>query len=134
MLISHDLSSVKIVCIVHVCIKMHINVSLSLQGSTGKPKLDDFNKFVRPTVARKWQDLGIELLSAVENGVAKLDIIRDNYQRDAEACCTEMFKYWLDNADDASWNRLVAAVEVIGYKVLAKELKGTYVITLENYT
>ena len=118
---------------------MHINFSLSLQGSTSKPKpkLDDLNKLVRPKVARKWQDLGIELLSAVENGVAKLDIIRDNYPRDAEACCTEMFKYWLDNADDASWNKLVAAVEAIGYKVLAEELrnnKGTYVITLENYT
>ena len=116
---------------------MHQNVhqlSLSLQGSMSKPKLDDLNKLVRPKVAKKWQDLGIELLSAVENGVAKLDIIRDNYPKDAEACCTEMFKYWLDNADDASWNKLVAAVEAIGYKVLAKELKGMYVITLENYT
>ena len=65
----------------------------------------------------------MELLSAVENSVEKLDIICENYPRDVEACCTEMFKYWLDNAADASWNKLVKALEVIGHNVLAKELR-----------
>ena len=73
----------------------------------------------------------MELLSAVENSVETLDIIGANNPRDVEACCTEMFKYWLDNAVDASWNKLVKALEVIGYNVLAKDLREvrSYVIT-----
>ena len=71
----------------------------------------------------KWKDLGVELLSTVDNGVAKLDIICKNNPKDVEACCTEMFKHWLENAADASWDKLVEALEVIGYKVFAKELK-----------
>ena len=88
-----------------------------------EPKLDDLNRSVRPKVARRWRDLGIELLSAVENGVEKLDIIRENNPRDVEACCTEMFQFWLDNANDASWRKLVEAVKIIGYNVLAKDLE-----------
>lgn len=89
----------------------------------GKPKLVDLNKFVKPRVARNWHDLGIELFSGVQHGVDQLDIIRENYPRDVEACCTEMFKQWLKKAENASWNKLVAAIDAIGYNVLAKKLK-----------
>lgn len=92
----------------------------------GKPQINDLNKFVRPKVARRWHDLGVELLSGVEDGVDKLYTIRENFPRDVETCCTEMFTYWLDKKDDASWNTLVTALEAIGYNVLAKDLKKRY--------
>ena len=93
----------------------------------GKPDISVLNTVVRPKVARRWHDLGIELLSGVKDGVEKLDAIRADYPRDVEACCTEMFKYWYLKKDDASWNTLVAALEAIGYNVFAKELKSKYV-------
>ena len=80
------------------------------------------NKFVKLPVNKKWYELGIQLLSGVENSVDKLDIIRDNYPRDVETCCTEMFKLWLKETD-ASWSKLVTTLEVIGLNTLAKQLK-----------
>ena len=94
-----------------------------IQVATNKPKLDDLNRVVRPKVARKWRDLGIELLSVVENGVEQLDIICENNPRDVEACCTKMFQFWLNNANDASWKKMVEAVTIIGHNVLAEDLR-----------
>ena len=99
-----------------------------IKVATNKPKLVDLNKFVRPKVAKKWRDLGIELLSAVENGVDQLDIIRENNPRDVETCCTEMFQFWLNNANDASWKELVEALKIIGHNVLAEDLKKVAII------
>ena len=117
-----------------ICFSYQFYFYSTIQDATKKPKLDDLNRSVRPKVARRWRDLGIELLSAVENGVEKLDIIRENNPRDVEACCTEMFQFWLDNANDASWRKLVEAVKVIGYNVLAKDLEevSVYVFNIVN--
>ena len=56
-----------------------------------------------------------------------LNTIDHNYPRDSEACCTEMFKYWLKNVEDASWGKLVEAVGNIGERVFANHLKEVLV-------
>ena len=98
-----------------------------IQDATKKPTLSDLNKFVQPKIAMKWHNLGTQLLSAVDNGVDQLEIIGVNNPRDVEACCTEMFCFWLNNANDASWEKLVEAVKIIGYNVLAEDLKKVLV-------
>ena len=94
-----------------------------IQVAANKPKLDDLNRDVRPKVAEKWYDLGIQLLSGVENGVDQLRIILKNKPADVEACCTEMFRFWLNNVNDASWEKMAKAVEIIGHIVLAEDLR-----------
>ena len=87
----------------------------------------------------KWRDLGVELLSQVKeydenfNVMGKLDMILKNNPGDVEECCTKMFTYWLQNVHDASWNKLVAALKVIGYTVLAKELEEVRMLCLKIY-
>lgn len=82
------------------------------------------NKVVRPTVNVKWYDLGIQLLSKLEDGgVNKLTTIRKNNPQDSEECCTQMFQYWLNTAKDASWNTLVDAVKSLDLIVFAETLE-----------
>ena len=100
-------------------------------AGTDTPTISLLNIHVRDKVAPSWYDLGVQLLSCGQS--EKLDVIKQNYPTDADMCCTEMFKHWLDVDNEASWNKLIAALEQIGQNVLAENirrnvLKGFHII------
>ena len=95
-----------------------------------KPTVRLLNMHVRDKVAPKWFELGMQLLSSKQS--EKLNIIRQDHPADTNTCCTEMFRHWLDVDTEASWNKLIAALEQIGYNALAEiirinVLKGSFI-------
>ena len=87
---------------------------------TDKPTIKALHIHVKDEVALEWYDLGVQLLS--EEHRKRLDIIRgDNPQ--VGGCCTEMFKCWLDVDPEASWNKLIEALKMIGKIALAEKIK-----------
>ena len=96
---------------------------------TDKPTLRLLIKYCRDKVAPHWYDFGIWLLE--NECVDKLNIIEKHHPGDVERCCTEMFNYWLKIDNEASWNKIVDALEGIGQDVAAKKIKdltkGSYV-------
>jgi len=91
-----------------------INV-LFHKGNMNVPQLNALNNYTLK-IGKKWYDLGVQLLDS--SVVDKLDTIREDY-RDVETCCREMFKFWIDNDEAASWKKLVEKLRIIGYNVLA---------------
>ena len=85
------------------------------------PSLRDFNNHVNPKISTKWYELGIQL--RIKDYT--LDEIRHNNPNDARTCCREAIKHWIHNADTASWNALIQALEAdsISQKTLAKEVR-----------
>ncbi|XP_065901549.1 uncharacterized protein [Dysidea avara] len=81
-------------------------------------KLSEFNRYIRPQVARKWYDLGIKLSLNVE----KLNNIEANNPRDIERCCTQMYQHWLNSDLQASREKLAVALQHIGYSTLAERV------------
>jgi len=75
-----------------------------------RPTLPDLNAYVRPVTCAKWHDLGLAL------GIIewKLKEIKANSPNDVGECCREMFSYWLQRDVDASWKKLIAALESPG--------------------
>ena len=69
----------------------------------------------------KWYSLGVQL------GIAPtiLDEIEDDYRTTARRK-SALFKHWLENCPNKSWQVLAGAVENIDQKNLARKLK-TYV-------
>ena len=55
-------------------------------------------------------------------GLEKLDIIQINHPTNAKACCTEMFKFWLQVDVTASWNKLIEALRMIDKHHLAETI------------
>ena len=103
---------------------------------TDKPTVKLLNIYVKDKVTPKWYDLGVQLLSTEQS--CKLDIIKLDHPNDTTMCCTEMFKYWLDVDVDASWNKLIAALEQIDQNTLAKNIssnvsKGFEIIGMYTY-
>ena len=87
---------------------------------TDKPKLKDFNNHVREAIAADWYDLGVEL--DLED---KLDEIQANKSSNRKECCTEMFKFWRRSDPNASWKKLIEALEAPSLKLheLAQTLR-----------
>ena len=67
----------------------------------------------------KWHQLGVQL--GLTPGL--LDTIESNYPRDAERCKTEVLTWWLQNAEQRSWEKIAEALDKMEYKVLAEKLR-----------
>ena len=51
-----------------------------------------------------------------------LDIIAAN-KVDVQSCCTELFQQWLKEDYNANWNKLLKALNKIGYNSLVQKIK-----------
>ena len=102
-----------------------------------KPSMKMLQRHVIPLVATKWYELGAELFDEREE--YKLDTIDSDHKRDANKCCFEMFRMWLQTHTNATWSLIVEALESPGINLLPvaadlRELTGkdnTYLYT--NY-
>ena len=78
-----------------------------LNIGTDRPDLKYLYKHVRPRIATRWYEIGLELLG--KGNEKKLFAIKDNHN-DYEECAVEMLKLWLNRKMDASWNQLTQAL------------------------
>jgi len=72
-----------------------------------KPTELYLNRFFIETYAIKWRNIGLEL--NVSSGA--LDIIEVDYPTDVKARCRAMLKIWLQKNIEASWGKLLHAIE-----------------------
>ena len=77
-----------------------------------KPSIKMLQRHVIPYVATKWYRLGAELFDEREEH--KLDTIEANHKNDVDECCFEMFRTWLQTDTNATWYRIVEALESLG--------------------
>jgi len=74
------------------------------------PNLPDLIAHVRPDICHIWDDVGLTL--SIAEG--KLKEIKANSPTDVRQCCREMFSHWLSKDLDASWEKLMTALESPG--------------------
>ena len=91
----------------HVFKYMQILDSPSICVGTDRPALKYLNK-LRADIAKKWHDIGVELLDVKDE--QDLDLIRINYRIDVDECTREMLQLWLARKSKASWNRWIEAL------------------------
>ena len=54
--------------------------------------------------------------------VKRLKVIRADHPRSSEECCTAMFDYWLQVDTNASWDKLITALQSVQHEVLAAKI------------
>ena len=75
------------------------------------------------TVADKWEPIGIHL----DLPSATLSTIAAEHQSDPHKCLIGMLKVWLKIVDPLpTWSAIIEAVEFLGEKQLARELREKY--------
>ena len=91
---------------------------------TNRPTLKYLNRHVRPDIASKWHDVGVELLD--EEDESALDAIKSNSSGDVDKYTAEMLQLWLRRKPDASWNQLIEALRAPSIKLetLALKIEG----------
>lgn len=74
--------------------------------------MKDINRYVKPSAAGKWYDIGLELGVGDEDGEF-LDGIESSCGDDKEKCFMEMIKKWLrSGSPDITWRNLLHCLEV----------------------
>ena len=69
-----------------------------------------------------WFDLGLHLLNFEQ--ARNLKTIKADYLGDSEKCCTAMFKYWLQVDTNASWDKLITALERMDQVAFATRIRA----------
>ena len=75
----------------------------------------------RNKIAPYWRHLGIQLLQ--EKHTDKLDVINKNHSNEVEECCDTMFQCWLEVDTEATWNKLIVALEDIDKNATAAKIR-----------
>ena len=97
------------------------HTSIIVPTGSRKPTLTKIiNYNIRDQATVDYYELGLQLLP--DNAQVQLDIIQKDNPTDARACCTKMFKYWLDVDTAASWNKLIQALKLINKNNLAEKI------------
>ena len=82
--------------------------------------LNDLNVTDVLTPVNDWRGLGLQL--GVPN--YQLNNMEKNFPRDNVRCKSEMLSYWFRNAEELSWDVIADALEKIGHRNLANEIRG----------
>ena len=99
---------------------LQLNVYIFCSTGTHKPTVKLWNRHIRSDIAKKWYDLGVELLAEKHHSI--LDNIAKNNPV-VEDCCTELIKQWLKVDTDASWNKVIKALNNLMENNLAERIK-----------
>ena len=81
----------------------------------------DLNKHVIPSVATRWQDVGLELLETKHEG--EIDVIETDCGNDVKKCCRKMFNKWLITDQLASWDKLIKALRSVDLVNVASDIE-----------
>ena len=104
-------------------IRVYIYNILFLHVVNSEPQIKRIQDLLIQETAPHWRSIGIELLS--NDDVTKITTITQNYPTDHERCCSEMFGYWLRTDKQATWQKLLDALEskAVGLNALADKVK-----------
>ena len=73
----------------------------------------------RDRIAPYWFEVGIELLQ----NKYYLNLVETQHRDNKEQCCMQMLKYWLMVDDEASWNKLIDALQSVHLNAVAARVK-----------
>ena len=93
------------------------------------PEIKYLNKHVKQRVcasgSEKWFELGTELLDKIH--VAALSAVKSDVT-ECTARCSKMFELWLERQPEASWRRLIKALQQIHMNTLASDIEKLFSI------
>ena len=103
----------------HVCVYVCMYILIFI--GTDRPSHKLLQQYVINKIAKYWHTLGKMLLK--EESVHVLQNIEQNYPRDVQRCCSEMFECWLRIDTEATWDKLITALKEINQYQLAAKIE-----------
>ena len=97
-----------------------------------RPRVLYLNRLFIEKYAIKWRKIGLELNITSE----ALDIIEVDYPNKVQERCRVMLEKWLQKDPEASWEKLLHAVEITGklcHSVTGKSLIRAYIYIIYTY-
>ena len=106
-----------------VYIKPFPSSTLATQERSQELQLSVNNLISALTEVDDWETLGLKL--DVTWSIIK-QIAKNRNNKESHLCKADLFDHWLKSATDASWEKVVTALEEMNSQVIASEIKNTY--------
>ena len=90
-----------------------LTLLINILSSGLKPKLSEVQKYVRPHVAERWEDVGYALCLADSDDGKRMDEIKEEKKGEANSCFNEIMKLWLRSGSSCTWSTLIAAIKSV---------------------
>ena len=74
-----------------------------------RPELKELCTYVLPLYAAQWEKIGIFL--GMQSG--RLNVIKANNPYNADGCCIDLFKIWLQVEEYPTWGKMFIAIETL---------------------
>jgi len=74
---------------------------------TARPSLADLHNHVIPKYAHHWK----KLASNIDLPLSTIQTIEYNFPNSATRCCEDMFETWIEQDINASWDKLLNAID-----------------------
>ena len=90
-----------------------------------RPTMQQLSEVMRnehTAIATKWYELGLELVDS--NRILK--VIKADHPNDVNICCRSMFDKWLDITPDASWDKLITALNNVEMNAAAEVISRLF--------
>ena len=88
-----------------------------------QPQLKDLYNLITPDYAAHWKVIGIVL--GIEKGV--LAGIERNFPNNVTWCCNELVEKWLERDTEASWKKIIEAIDSPAVAALVSTSTATFV-------
>jgi len=95
--------------------------NIMIYNIVGCPELRDLVNYVLPLISDQWYYLGLQLLD-IKHGI-ELDTIEADTRNDNKLGGRKMFRKWLKTDVEASWDKLIEALILIGLNNVASEIE-----------
>ena len=102
-----------------------------IQTVSSTPTHRQIEDLVVGGVTTHWRSIGIQLLK--NEDVNKLNTIASDFPGNHTRCCNEMFRLWFQSDKQATWKKLLDALEAVGLIALADDIKKSMYIILYVY-
>ena len=99
---------------------MHAYLCTLYCPATSRPTLRDLYRCVTPQHATIWREIGIQL----DLPDCTLSIIQANHPSDVKRCCNAMLSEWLEVDTNATWQKLLSAIDTCRYTGRAVHDRG----------
>ena len=86
-----------------------VTITLYVEDRPDLKRLQEIMRMEDIDITTRWHDLGLELVDSYST----LKVIEADHPSDVNTCCRVMFEKWLEKTPDASWSKLVTALNNI---------------------
>ena len=93
----------------YITLYSYFHFYLCIYIENKRPSIKELCRYVLPLYGAHWKEIGIFL--GIQSG--QLDVIKSDNPANANGCCIDLFRKWLQGTDNVTWEGIFEAIDLV---------------------